>query len=343
MNYNIPPHYKSKLDVWETEQGIKFIKETFQTELAGELKLRRITAPLFVPVGTGLNDTLNGVEQPVRFDVSDIGVQVEIVQSLAKWKRYSLWKHHIHPGMGIYTDMNALRPDETLDAIHSVYVDQWDWESVIEPQQRTVDTLYAAVKKIYQALRRTEFLLSERFPALQPFLPAHIHICTAEDILQQYPQASAKEREHLVAKEYGAVFIRGIGGVLSNGQPHDGRSPDYDDWSTPTPDGTFGLNGDLIVWNPVLQDSFELSSMGIRVDPQALLRQLELRHAQDRSTLLFHSLLLEGKLPQTMGGGIGQSRLCMLLMQKCHIGEVQAGVWDKDTVTRCAQQGVFLM
>lgn len=339
----LPQGYTSKLDVWQTEHAIKFIKDTFQLALAAELKLRRITAPIAVPSGKGLNDNLSGTELPVSFEARVLGgKRAEIVQSLAKWKRYALWRHHILPGMGIYTDMNALRPDESIDNIHSVYVDQWDWEKVITPEERTPERLKICVERIYVALKRTEFLLSEQFPVLQPFLPDRIYFVHAEELRQRYPELSPKERETAVAKKYGAVFIRGIGGTLGDGSIHDDRSPDYDDWSTQAEDGFTGLNGDIIVWNPVLQSAFEISSMGIRVDREALLRQLEIRQAEDRKKLYFHSLLLEGQLPQTMGGGIGQSRLCMLLLQKCHIGEVQAGLWPEEVKEACDKAGVFL-
>ena len=338
-----PKHYTSLLDVWQTEHAIKFIKDTFQLALAAELKLRRITAPLAVPSGKGLNDNLNGIESPVSFQARVLGGgKAEIVQSLAKWKRYALWRHHIQPGMGIYTDMNALRPDETIDNIHSVYVDQWDWEKVITSDERTPERLELCVRRIYAALKRTEFLLSEQFPVLEPFLPEQIYFIHAEELLARYPQLSPKEREEQIAREYGAVFIRGIGGELKDGTIHDDRSPDYDDWSTITGDGFKGLNGDIIIWNPVLQSAFEISSMGIRVDREALLRQLNIRRAEDRKELYFHSLLLNGDLPQTMGGGIGQSRLCMLLLKKCHIGEVQAGLWPEEVQTACEKAGVFL-
>lgn len=340
----VPQGYSSPLDVWQTEHAIKFIKDTFQLALAAELKLRRITAPIVVPSGKGLNDNLSGTELPVSFEARVLdGQKAEIVQSLAKWKRYALWRHHIQPGLGIYTDMNALRPDEMIDNIHSVYVDQWDWEKVIAPEERTPARLQLCVERIYAALKRTEFLLSEQFPALKPFLPEEIYFIHAEELRRRYPELTPKERETAIAKAYGAVFIRGIGGALDDGSVHDDRSPDYDDWSTRTADGLAGLNGDIIVWNPVLQSAFEISSMGIRVDREALLRQLEIREANERKQLYFHSLLLDGKLPQTMGGGIGQSRLCMLLLQKCHIGEVQAGLWPDEMQKTYEKAGVFLM
>jgi aspartate--ammonia ligase len=339
----IPASYKSLMDIWQTEQAIKFIKETFQTELSGELKLRRITAPLLVAEGTGLNDNLNGTEVPVNFPLKTLkNKKVEIVQSLAKWKRYALWRHNIEPGLGIYTDMNAIRPDEITDNLHSVYVDQWDWEKVILPEERNVQTLHKCVKSIYYAIKRTQFLLSERFPQLVPFLPHDIHFIHAEELRRLYPRLGPKEREDKIAAQYGAVFVRGIGGPLGDNTVHDGRAPDYDDWSTETEPGLFGLNGDIIVHHPGLGSAFELSSMGIRVNPQSLRYQLERANALDRVDLEFHKLLLDNKLPQTMGGGIGQSRLCMLLLQKCHIGEVQSSVWPQSTHETCEQAGVFL-
>ena len=354
----IPKGYKSKLDVWQTERAIKFIKDTFQQQLSAQLKLRRVTAPIIVEANKGLNDNLSGSEAPVSFDVNALGEgrRVEIVQSLAKWKRYTLWRHHIEPGKGIYTDMNALRPCEELDNIHSIYVDQWDWEKVMLEQERSVDYLYNTVECIYKALKHTEYLLSEQYPVFSSFLPDNIHFIHSEELRLLYPTLTPKEREYEICKKYGAVFLRGIGGQLGDGTRHDGRSSDYDDWSTPT--GTEhitdcngniiekelqGLNGDILIYNPVLDIAFEISSMGIRVDKEALERQLEICGNQERKTLMFHSLLLEGKLPQTIGGGIGQSRLCMLLMGKCHIGEVQSGVWDDETRTRCSEAGVYLL
>ncbi len=341
----IPQGYVSKLDVWQTERAIKFIKDTFQQQLSAQLRLRRVTAPLVVEANKGLNDNLSGVEAPVSFAVNDLGEgkKVEIVQSLAKWKRYTLWRHHIEAGKGIYTDMNALRPCEELDNIHSIYVDQWDWEKVMLESERTVEYLYNTVECIYTALKHTEYLLSEQYPVFVPFLPKKIHFMHSEELLQEYPGLSPKEREYAACKKYGAVFLRGIGGKLSDGTIHDTRSSDYDDWSTLTPDGLAGLNGDILIYNPVLDSAFEISSMGIRVNPESLARQLEMSGNTERSRLMFHSLLLGGKLPQTIGGGIGQSRLCMLLMGKCHIGEVQSGVWDDATREACSRAGVYLL
>ena len=340
----VPKDYKSRLDIWETERAIKLIKDTFQLALAGELRLRRITAPIILEAQTGLNDDLNGKEAPVSFPVKILdGDKAEIVQSLAKWKRYALGKYGIKEEMGIYTDMNALRPDEDISNIHSVYVDQWDWEKVVSKGQRTLETLYKEVDKIYKALKRTEFILSEHFPQLTPFLPEKIHFFHAEELREEYPELTPKEREQEFARKYGAIFIRGIGADLCDGEPHDGRAPDYDDWSTVAEDGKIGLNGDIVVWNPVLEMAFELSSMGIRVDEDSLLKQLKIRGCEERKTLMFHSMLLSKQLPYTMGGGIGQSRLCMLLLQKAHIGEVQAGLWPKEVHKECEQAGIFLI
>lgn len=340
----VPEAYISILDIWETERAIKLIKDTFQLAIAGELRLRRITAPIILESETGLNDDLNGEEAPVSFPVKILGGdKAEIVQSLAKWKRYALGKYRIPTGMGIYTDMNALRPDEDISNIHSVYVDQWDWEKVISKEQRTAESLQDAVGKIYKALKRTEFILCEHFPKLTSFLPETIHFFHAEDLRERYPDHTPKQREYEFAKEYGAVFIRGIGADLIDGEPHDGRAPDYDDWSTVAEDGKTGLNGDIILWNPILDMAFEISSMGIRVDEDSLIKQLKVRGCEERKDLMFHSMLLSKKLPYTIGGGIGQSRLCMLLLQKAHIGEVQAGLWPKDVQNECEESGIFLI
>ena len=340
----IPKGYKPLLDLRETEMGIHYIKDFFQQNLSAELRLRRVTAPLFVLQGTGLNDDLNGVERPVSFPIRDLGDRrAEVVHSLAKWKRVTLADYKIGCGYGIYTDMNAIRSDEELDNVHSLYVDQWDWEMVMDPADRDLDFLKQVVTRIYGAMRRTEYIVCEHYPQITPQLPDEIRFVHAEDLAEQYPGLSPKEREDAVTRQYGAVFIIGIGGALKNGEPHDGRAPDYDDWSTPTPGGRHGLNGDILVWNEVLGRSFELSSMGIRVDKEALLRQLEIRGAQDRAGLYFHRRLLGGELPQSIGGGIGQSRLSMLLLGKAHIGEVQASIWDDETVTACENAGVVLL
>jgi aspartate--ammonia ligase len=344
MSVIIPRKYKLKLLPETTEIAILDIKMFFQEKLAEALNLRRVTAPLFVLSGTGLNDDLNGVEHPVGFDIKALGGKhAEVVHSLAKWKRAKLADYDIAPGFGLYTDMNAIRADEDLDNLHSLYVDQWDWEKTIEVSDRNLDYLKATVEKIYDAVRQTELMIYKRFPHITPSLPESITFIHAEELLQQYPDKTPKERENEVARRYGAVFIIGIGGDLSNGEPHDGRAPDYDDWSTPNADGYYGLNGDIVVWNPVLETAFELSSMGIRVSPESLKRQLELRGCPQRSELAFHKALLEGKLPYSIGGGIGQSRLCMFVLQKAHIGEVQASIWPPEQIKQLAEAGIKLI
>jgi aspartate--ammonia ligase len=331
MSYLIKPSgYKPVLDLSQTELGIKKIKDFFQQNLSSELRLRRVTAPLFVLRGTGVNDDLNGVEHAVSFPIKDLdGTQAEIVHSLAKWKRLTLADYGIEDGYGIYTDMNAIRADETLGNFHSLYVDQWDWERVMNEGERTVDFLKEIVRRIYGTLVRTEYMVYEMFPEIKPELPAGITFIHAEELLGKYPALSPKEREDAITKAYGAVFIIGIGHVLSNGEKHDGRAPDYDDWSTPA-EGGQGLNGDLLVWNRVVGHALELSSMGIRVDRETLLHQLKLCEVEERKNLYFHRRLLDGQLPQTIGGGIGQSRLCMFFLRKAHIGEIQASIWPDD-------------
>ena len=345
MSKLIKPHgYKVLLDRKQTEQGIKLIKEFFQQNLSTELRLRRVTAPLFVLKGLGINDDLNGVERAVSFPIKDMGdACAEIVHSLAKWKRLTLAEYDIAPGYGIYTDMNAIRADEELDNLHSLYVDQWDWEAVIEREDRTLSFLEQVVKHIYAAILRTEYLACESYPQLKPFLPRNIHFVHAQELLDRYPDLSPKEREDAVCKEYGAVFVEGIGGKLSDGKKHDGRAPDYDDWSTVTANGRAGLNGDILIWYPVLERSFELSSMGIRVDKEALLRQLKIEGAENREKLYFHQQLLQGKLPLSIGGGIGQSRLCMVMLHKAHIGEIQASIWPDGMRKECEACGMPLI
>lgn len=339
-----PQGYAPLLDMKQTEQGIKLIKEFFQQNLSTELRLRRVTAPLFVLQGLGINDDLNGVERAVTFPVKDLGdAKAEVVHSLAKWKRLTLAEHEVEPGYGIYTDMNAIRADEELDNLHSLYVDQWDWEAVITPEQRTLDHLKTVVRRIYSAILRTEYLTCETYPQLKPFLPADIHFIHSEELLQMYPDLTAKEREDAITKQYGAVFVIGIGGKLSNGEKHDGRAPDYDDWSTENADGFLGLNGDILIWNPVLERSFELSSMGIRVDKVALEHQLALTGEEGRKALYFHQQLLSDKLPLSIGGGIGQSRLCMVMLQKAHIGEIQASIWSDEMRKECKEAGMPLI
>ena len=339
-----PKNYKALLDLKQTEQGIKLIKEFFQQNLSTELRLRRVTAPLFVLQGLGINDDLNGVERAVTFPIKDLGdKKAEVVHSLAKWKRLTLADYNIEPGYGIYTDMNAIRADEELDNLHSLYVDQWDWEAVISKENRNIEFLKTVVRRIYSAILRTEFLTCETYPQLKPFLPQDIHFVHAEELVQMYPNLTPKEREDEICKKYGAVFVMGIGGKLSDGKKHDGRAPDYDDWTTPNSDGFLGLNGDILIWYPVLERSFELSSMGIRVDKESLLTQLEIEGKTERKELYFHKRLLEGSLPLSIGGGIGQSRLCMVMLQKAHIGEIQASIWPDEQRKECREAGMNLI
>jgi len=344
MKLIIPKNYKSSLTLKETERAIKLIKDFFEANLAAELKLRRVTAPLFVQRGKGINDDLNGTERPVSFPVKDMeGVTAEIVHSLAKWKRMMLADYEISNGYGLYTDMNALRPDEELDNTHSIYVDQWDWEKIVTPEQRTLDYLKDIVERIYAVMKRTEFIVYENHPEIVPLLPEKIKFIHSEELEAEYPAMDPKEREDAIAEKYGAVFIIGIGGPLPSGKPHDGRAPDYDDWSTETLDGFKGLNGDIIIWNPVLEKAFELSSMGIRVDREAMLRQLKFQGKEERKDLFFHKRLLSGEFPESVGGGIGQSRLCMYFLRKAHIGEVQASLWPGQMVAHCKKSGINLM
>lgn len=339
-----PVDYQALLDMRQTEQGIKLIKEFFQQNLSTELRLRRVTAPLFVLKGLGINDDLNGVERPVTFPIKDLSdAKAEVVHSLAKWKRLTLAEYNIEPGYGVYTDMNAIRADEELDNLHSLYVDQWDWEAVVTKEQRTLSFLKNVVERIYAAILRTEYLTCETYPQIKPFLPERIHFIHAEDLLQMYPDKTPKEREDAICKAYGAVFIIGIGGKLSNGEKHDGRAADYDDWSTIAENGQAGLNGDILIWYPVLERSFELSSMGIRVDKESLLRQLKIENQEEREQLFFHQQLLNDKLPLSIGGGIGQSRLCMVLLHKAHIGEIQASIWPDEMREECKKMGMPLI
>ncbi len=339
-----PKDYKAELDLKQTEQGIKLIKDFFQQNLSTELRLRRVTAPLFVLKGLGINDDLNGVERAVTFPIKDLGdQQAEVVHSLAKWKRLTLSEYKIEPGYGIYTDMNAIRADEELDNLHSLYVDQWDWEAVMAKDERNIEFLKSIVRRIYCTILRTEYLTCETYPQLKPFLPREIHFVHSEELIQMYPGKTPKEREDAIAKKYGAVFIMGIGGKLSDGKKHDGRAPDYDDWTTPNSDGFLGLNGDILIWYPILDRSIELSSMGIRVDKEALLRQLALEGKEERKELYFHKRLLEDKLPQSIGGGIGQSRLCMVLLHKAHVGEIQASIWPEEQRQECKKYGMYLI
>lgn len=345
MSLLIPKEYRNLLgSIENTEKAIKDVKDMFQDNLSAQLALLRVTAPMVVLSGTGLNDDLNGVERPVSFPIRDMGEQkAEVVHSLAKWKRIKLAQMNVQPGRGIYTDMNALRPDEELDNIHSIYVDQWDWEKVISCDQRNLDYLKKTVRRIYEAIKVTENKLYVEFPQIEPMLPEDVYFIHSEQLLQMYPDMSPKERENAVVKEHKAVFIIGIGGALSDGLPHDGRAADYDDWTTRNDDGYYGLNGDLLLWNPVLESAFEISSMGIRVDEEALKRQLGLRGEEHKSDLLYHKMLLEGRLPYTIGGGLGQSRLCMFLLRKAHIGEIQSSIWPDDMREKCHDAGIDLV
>ena len=344
MRLHIPKGYQSILNLKETEKAIKLIKDFFESNLASELKLRRVTAPLFVQRGTGINDDLNGIERPVSFAIKDMDEAIaEVVHSLAKWKRMMLADYGIANGYGLYTDMNALRPDEELDNIHSIYVDQWDWEKILLPEDRNLAYLKNIVRHIYAVIKRTEFIVYENYPEIVPLLPDDIHFIHAEEMYERYPDKTSKEREKLIAKEYGAAFVIGIGHDLASGIPHDGRAPDYDDWSSDTENGKKGLNGDIIIWNPMLEDTFELSSMGIRVDKTAMLRQLEMQNEMERKDLLFHKRLLNGEFPESVGGGIGQSRLCMYFLRKAHIGEVQASIWPGEMIEHCRKTGIKLM
>lgn len=335
--YVIPKDYKSSLDLKGTQTAIKLIKDTFERRLAERLHLLRVSAPLFVKSKTGLNDNLSGVERPVSFQVLEepgVTVPAEIVHSLAKWKRLALKQYEFELGTGLYTDMNAIRADEVPDNIHSFYVDQWDWEKVIRPEDRTLDYLKETVETIYSAFLDLENELEKEIEGYQRLLPPEIAFITAQELEDLYPGLSAKDREHNIAFEKKAVFLIGVGGKLKSGEPHDSRSPDYDDWN---------LNGDILVWNPILDDALELSSMGIRVDSKTLLKQLQLADETDRLRLEYHANLMAGNLPQTIGGGIGQSRLCMFFLQKAHIGEVQASVWPENVIRAMKSQGVHLL
>ncbi|MFP4082746.1 MAG: aspartate--ammonia ligase [Candidatus Aminicenantes bacterium] len=343
-NLIIPEGYHSPLDIRETEGAIKFIKSRFQDCLAEELNLTRVSAPVLVLKKTGINDYLTGKEKPVRFNVPYLNEEAEIVQSLAKWKRVALADYEFSQGEGLYTDMNAIRPDERLDNLHSVYVDQWDWEKIISQKDRNLDFLKFMVGKIYAVIKEMERLVCESFKKLErPFLPDEIQFVHSEDLLEMYPGLSPEEREDEICREKRAVFVIGIGADLKDGKPHDERAADYDDWSTQITEEKRGLNGDILVWYPLLQTAFELSSMGIRVDKNSLLRQLEIKEEQNRVGYYFHRRLLRQELPQTIGGGIGQSRLCMLFLRKAHIGEVQSSVWPAETATKCREKKIFLL
>ena len=330
----VPENYKSSLDVYRTQKAIAFIKQTFQARLAAALNLKRVSAPLFVTEASGLNDNLNGFERPVSFDVPAVGECAQVVHSLAKWKRQALRDYHFYVGNGLYTDMNAIRRDEELDNIHSIYVDQWDWERVITREERTKEYLIDTVEKIVGTICDTNELLKVDFPELSVNLNRKVKAITTQELEDMYPTLSPKERENAITKEYGTVLLMQIGKTLKSGKKHDGRAPDYDDWE---------LNGDILFYNEVLGTAFEISSMGIRVDEKSLDRQLNESGCNDRRTLPFHKALLGGELPLTIGGGIGQSRLCMLMMGCAHIGEVQSSIWDKDTIDGCKKAGIKLL
>ena len=336
MHLTIPEKYEPKLSVRETQRAIRFIRETFQDEFGKEMNLSRVSAPMFVDHSTGLNDDLNGTESPVSFTMQDLpNHKIEIVHSLAKWKRMTLSRNDFDLHEGIYTNMNAIRKDEDLDNLHSIYVDQWDWEKVITKEERTVDTLKSTVKKIFSVFKATEDFVSKQYPSIEEnILPQEITFITSQELEDLYPNLTPKERENAICKKYKAVFIQGIGDILKSGEKHDGRSPDYDDWT---------LNGDILFYDPLFDSAIELSSMGIRVDKEALISQLKKANCEDRCTLPFHKALLEDKLPLTMGGGIGQSRICMYFLRKAHIGEVQASIWDEYTHKKCEEAGIELL
>ena len=326
-------HISAISDKLKTEEAICFIKERFAKRLAQTLNLINVSAPIAVLDGTGINDDLNGIEKPVSFSIKGInGKKALIVQSLAKWKRLRLKEFKIEAGRGLLTDMRAIRPDEDLSPIHSIYVDQWDWEKHILPEQRALKYLKVTVESIYEVLKGTERDVCRIYPELTPELPDKIYFIHAEELLGLYPDQTVKQREAKIAARFGAVFVIGIGASLSDGKPHDGRAPDYDDWSTINEEGYFGLNGDIILWNPVLKSAFEISSMGIRVNKEALEKQLEIRGCNDRKELLFHRMLLNNQLPLSIGGGIGQSRVCMYFLRKTHIGEVQSSIWPESVL-----------
>ena len=333
-NLIIPNGYQPPLDVYDTQKAISFIKQTFQERLAKALNLKRVSAPLFVTEESGLNDNLNGVERPVSFDIPDIGKQAEVVHSLAKWKRMALKEYRFYVGNGLYTDMNAIRRDESLDNIHSIYVDQWDWEKVITNEQRTLDYLKSIARSIANVIADTHEMLTVAFPTIKTKINREISCVTSQELLDMYPDLTAKEREDRYTKEHGTVLIMQIGGKLSNGQPHDGRAPDYDDWA---------LNGDILYWNETLGHALEISSMGIRVNSESLKAQLAERGMEYRLSLPFHSMLVNNELPLTIGGGIGQSRLCMLMIGTAHIGEVQSSIWGEDTRRDCEKAGIKLL
>ena len=330
----IPEGYKSPLTIYEMQRAIEFIKKNFQYHLSSQLNLKRVSAPLFVDEASGLNDNLNGYERPVSFDVPATGKEGQVVHSLAKWKRFALKKYNFYVGKGLYTDMNAIRRDEELDNIHSIYVDQWDWEKIIRREDRNIEYLKDTVKRIVNAICDTHGQLLNEFPILGTKLNRDVFFITTQELGDMYPDMDAHERENAIVKEHKTVFLMKIGGALKSGKPHDGRAPDYDDWE---------LNGDILFWNDVLGRAFEVSSMGIRVDEKSLDKQLTIAGCDDRRSLPFHKMLLNGELPLTIGGGIGQSRLCMLLIGTAHIGEVHSSMWDDETVEKCEKAGIMLL
>ena len=334
MKLIIPKDYNPVLDLRDTEIAIKLVKDFFETELSRALNLTRVSAPIMVTPESGLNDNLNGVERPVAFDILETGRQVEIVHSLAKWKRQALKTYGFRPGEGLYTDMNAIRRDEETDNIHSIFVDQWDWERIMQPDERNEEFLKKIVRKIYLTLRKTEGYVCAHYPHIKPELPDEITFVTTQELEDRYPDQDARQREYLAAKEYGAVFLMQVGGALRSGKIHDGRAPDYDDWS---------LNGDILLYDPLLDMSLEVSSMGIRVDPDTLRKQLRIRGCEERAELPFQKALLNGELPQTIGGGIGQSRMCVYFLRKAHVGEVQASIWPEETVRLCRDANILLL
>ena len=331
----LPEHYDPKLSVRETQEAIKYIRDTFQKEIGREMNLERISAPLFVEKSTGLNDDLNGVERKVSFDLLAMpGEEIEVVQSLAKWKRMALYRYGFQPGEGLYTNMNAIRRDEELDNLHSVYVDQWDWEKVIRKEDRNEETLREVVRTIFKVIKHMEHEVWYKYPQAVYHLPEDIYFIDSEELRCRYPGLTPKERENAICREYGCVFVMRIGDKLGDGKPHDGRAPDYDDWQ---------LNGDILFWFEPLKCALEISSMGIRVSEESLLEQLEKAGAEDRRELPYHRMILEKKLPYTIGGGIGQSRLCMLLLGRAHVGEVQASVWPEEMRSICEAHGMILL
>ncbi|MFD1549915.1 aspartate--ammonia ligase [Levilactobacillus fuyuanensis] len=335
MHLIIPKSYDPKLSIKETQEAIRYIRETFQDEFGKQLNLSRLTAPMFVEKSTGLNDNLNGVEKPVSFTMADMGdSQMEIVHSLAKWKRVALKKNSFQMHEGLYTNMNAIRKDEDLDNFHSAYVDQWDWEKIIAKDERTIDTLKSTVRTIFKVIKHMEHEVWYKFPQAVHHLPDEIHFITTQELEDMYPEMTPRERENAISKKWGCVFLMKIGGALKSGKRHDGRAPDYDDWE---------LNGDIMFWYEPLQQAIEISSMGVRVDAASMQKQLKIAHAEDRLSLPYHKMIMNEELPYTIGGGIGQSRLCMLLLGKAHVGEVQTSIWPQAMIDQCEAANIHLL